>query len=193
MERGAAGLGLRTGGDDELDTVEAAEFAGELLGVREIEDEERGGRARGVGRGGDGAGERERVDGVVDDEIERSRQLVAGSMRRPPKLKRKSLVKGTKIKVTCSIDSKVKADLVVSKTVAKKLKLKAKKGAKTVSIGSATGSCKAAGGGSLKLKLSKKAKKAVLKPKKAVSATINLTFSSGGVPNATATAKAKLR
>lgn len=110
-----------------------------------------------------------------------------------PKLKRKSLVKGTKIKVTCSIDSKVKADLVVSKTVAKKLKLKAKKGAKTVSIGSATGSCKATGGGSLKLKLSKKAKKAVLKPKKAVSATINLTFSSGGVPNATAAAKAKLR
>ncbi|MBJ7353389.1 MAG: hypothetical protein JHC98_01060 [Thermoleophilaceae bacterium] len=109
-----------------------------------------------------------------------------------PKLKRKALVKGTKIKISCTIDSNAKADITVSKAVAKKLKLKVKKGAKSVSIGGATGPCKASGGGALKLKLSSKAKKAVLKSKKAVSTTITLTTSRSGLPNATSSVKAKL-
>ena len=97
-----------------------------------------------------------------------------------PKFKRKALAKGTIFPVTCSILSPVKANLTVSKSVAKKLKLKIKKGAKTASIGSASGSCKPAGGAKLKLKLSSKAKKPVTKAKKAIKAKLTVIFTPAG-------------
>lgn len=106
-----------------------------------------------------------------------------------PKLKRSKLVKGVSFPVTCSLDSPTKADLVVKSSVAKKLKLKVKKGAKTVSIGSAKGTCRASGGAKLKLKLSSKAKKAVTKSKKSIKATINLTFTPGGGVTPASTSK----
>jgi hypothetical protein len=95
--------------------------------------------------------------------------------------------------VTCSLDTPVKADLTVTSKVAKKLKLKVKKGAKTVSIGSAAGACKASGGAKLKLKLTSKAKKPVGKSKKSISAKLNITFSpAGGVQPVAASKTVKL-
>lgn len=106
-----------------------------------------------------------------------------------PKFPRSKLAKGVSFPVTCSLDSPVKADLVVKSSVAKKLKLKVKKGAKTVSIGSAKATCKAKGGAKLKLKLSSKAKKPVTKSKKSIAATINLKFSPTGGVAAVSTSK----
>lgn len=111
-----------------------------------------------------------------------------------PKFKRAKLAKGVSFPVSCSLDTPVKADLVVKAAVAKKLKLKVKKGAKTVSIGSAKGTCKASGGLKLKLKLSSKAKRKVTKSKKSIKATINLTFTpGGGVAPATSSKSVKLK
>lgn len=110
-----------------------------------------------------------------------------------PKFKRSKLGKGVSFPVTCSLDTPVKADLTVAPAVAKKLKLKVKKGAKAVSIGSAKGSCKAKGGVKLKLKLSSKAKKPVTKSKKTISAKLNLTFApSGGVAPVSSSKAVKL-
>ncbi len=105
---------------------------------------------------------------------------LAATFGKLPKFKRSKLGKGVSFPVTCSLDTPVTADLIVKASVAKKLKLKVKKGAKTVSIGSASATCKAAGGAKLKLKLTKKAKKPVAKSKKSIKATLNLTFTPGG-------------
>lgn len=110
-----------------------------------------------------------------------------------PKFKRSKLGKGVSFPVNCSLDSPVKANLTVTSKVAKKLKLKVKKGAKTASIGSASGTCKSSGGSKLKLKLSSKAKKSVTKSKKPISAKLNLTFTpAGGVAPVSASKSVKL-
>lgn len=110
-----------------------------------------------------------------------------------PKFKRSKLGKGVNFPVTCSLGTPVKADLTVTKSVAKKLKLKVKKGAKTVSIGGAKGNCVAASGAKLKLKLTSKAKKPVAKSKKSISATLTLNFTpAGGVAPQAAAKKVKL-
>jgi hypothetical protein len=111
-----------------------------------------------------------------------------------PTLRRKNLAKGVKIPVTCSLNSPVSATLTVSKSVAKKLKLKVKKGAKTVTIGSAKGTCRTPGGTKLNLKLSKSAKKPVTKSKKTISASLTVTFKpTGGVKSVTTKKSVKLK
>lgn len=118
---------------------------------------------------------------------------LAAAFGKLPKFKRSKLGKGVSFPVTCSLDSPVKASLTVTSKVAKKLKLKVKKGAKTVSIGSASGACKSSGGSKLKLKLSSKAKKPVTKSKKSISAKLNLTFTpAGGVAPVSASKSVKL-
>ncbi|MBI2692439.1 MAG: hypothetical protein HYX29_10915 [Solirubrobacterales bacterium] len=119
--------------------------------------------------------------------------VLAATFGRLPKFKRSKLGKGVKFPVTCSLDSPVKANLTVKSSVAKKLKLKVKKGAKTVAIGSASGSCAKTTGAKLKLKLSSKAKKPVSKSKKSISATLSVTFTpGGGVAPVTVTKSVKL-
>lgn len=111
-----------------------------------------------------------------------------------PRLQRKKAGKGVTLPVTCSLDSTVTAVATVSKSVAKKLKLKVKKGATTLEIGKASGICSATTGGKLKIKISAKPRKAIVKAKKPVIANVNLTFStSGGVAptNVAATIKFK--
>lgn len=111
-----------------------------------------------------------------------------------PTLKRKSLVKGVKVPVTCSLNSPTSATLTVSRSVAKKLKLKVAKKAKTVTVGSAKATCKASGGTKLNLKLSKSAKKSVSRSKKSISATLTTTFSpGGGVKSVTVKKSVKLK
>ena len=119
---------------------------------------------------------------------------LTGALGKLPAFKRRKLGKGVTFPVTCSLDSTVSATLTVGKSVAKKLKLKVKKGAKTVTIGSAKGVCNATGGGKLKLKLTSKAKKPVAKSKKPVSASLTLNFSAtGGVAPTTVVKSVKLK
>src|SRR4051794_16143337 len=96
------------------------------------------------------------------------------------KIKRSALAKGYPISVTCGQDADVAATLTVSSSVAKKLKLKVKKGQKSVSIGSAKGKCTAAKGGTLKLKLASSASSKVRKSRKAVAASLGLEFTRTG-------------
>jgi hypothetical protein len=93
------------------------------------------------------------------------------------KLSRKALLKGLKVKVTCSQDSTASLALAITKGTAKKLKIKTKK---TVTIASGRGACKAAGGGSVKLALSGKYKGKVRKAKKTFPALLGLKLSGGG-------------
>lgn len=111
-----------------------------------------------------------------------------------PQFKRSKLAKGVKFPVSCSLDTPVSASLTVSKSVAKKLKLKLKKGAKTATIATAKGQCKASGGAKLKLKLTAKAKKPVTRAKKSFKAGLTVSFTpSGGVAPATSAKSVKLR
>jgi hypothetical protein len=87
---------------------------------------------------------------------------------------------GYPLQVTCAADSNAAATLTVTSSVAKKLKLKVKKGQTTMTIGSATGQCKATGGGKLMLKLASSAKSKVMKSKRAIAATLGLEFTKPG-------------
>ncbi len=103
-----------------------------------------------------------------------------------PKFKRSSLRKGLKFPVTCSLDAPASASLAVTRSNAKKLKLKVKKGAKSVTLASAKGTCRAGASTKLKLKLTSKAKTALKKYKKSVKATLTVSFKpAGGVAPAT--------
>ena len=95
-------------------------------------------------------------------------------------IKRSALAKGYPISVTCGLDSDVAATLTVSSSVAKKLKLKVKKGQKSVPIGSAKGKCTAAKGGTLKLKLASSAASKVKKSRKGFPASLGLEFTRAG-------------
>lgn len=114
--------------------------------------------------------------------------LTAG-LGKLPSLKRGKLAKGVSFPVTCSLDTPVSAKLTVKKSVAKKLKLKVKKGAKSVTIATAKGNCTAKSGAKLKLKLSSKAKKPVSRSKKSISASLSVTFTPAGGVAPTTTAK----
>ncbi len=70
MEFGATLVGARTGFDEEFDAVDAARFAGDFLKLDQVEDDERGGRARSIGRRRDDAGDGERAHGFVDDQVD---------------------------------------------------------------------------------------------------------------------------
>ncbi len=76
--------------------------------------------------------------------------------------------------------------------VAKKLKLKVKKKAKKVTIGTAAADCAGTGGGTLTLKLSKAAKKKVLKARKGFSAMLTITFVRSGSADVVVTRPVKL-
>jgi hypothetical protein len=111
-----------------------------------------------------------------------------------PTFKRAKLAKGVTFPVSCSLASPVKANLTVSRSVAKKLKIKLAKGARSATIGSAKGSCKVSGGAKLKLKLSSKAKKPVTRSRKSISANLTVTFTpAGGVAPVTLAKSVKLR
>lgn len=115
-----------------------------------------------------------------------------GKIGKLPKIKRKALVKGVKIPVTCAVSSSATAQLTVTAKVAKKLKLKVKKKAKSVVIGSGKANCAAGSGAKLKLKLTKTAKRLVLKPKKGFSSSLTISFSAPGATSSTAKATVKL-
>jgi hypothetical protein len=78
---------------------------------------------------------------------------------RNARLPRAGLVKGRKLTLTCTRDATASAVLTIDKKTAKKLHIKTGKAALPIAAG--TGACKAAGGGSLKLKLLTKYKRAV--------------------------------
>jgi hypothetical protein len=92
------------------------------------------------------------------------------------KITKSQLKKGYPLQVTCAADSNAAATLTVTSSVAKKLKLKVDNGQTTVTIGSATGQCKATGGGKLTLKLASSAKSKVLKSKGAIAAKLGLEY-----------------
>ena len=96
------------------------------------------------------------------------------SVKRNAKLKRKALAKGQRLKFTCSLDSTVAASLTLTKKVGRKLKLKRK-------IGAGKGRCTTAKGGTLKLKLTKKAAKRL--KRKRIKATLTITFTRAGAPS----------
>jgi hypothetical protein len=92
------------------------------------------------------------------------------------KITKLQLKKGYPLQVTCAADSNVAATLTVTSSVAKKLKLKVNNGQTTVTIGSATGQCKATGGGKLTLTLASSAKSKVLKSKGPIAAQLALEY-----------------
>jgi hypothetical protein len=96
------------------------------------------------------------------------------------KIPRKALAKGYPLKVTCGADSDAAASLTITSAIAKKLKIKVPKKAKTVTIGSAKGQCTASNGGTLKLKLARSAASKVKKSRKAIAASLGVTFTRNG-------------
>ncbi|MBI4898155.1 MAG: hypothetical protein HY827_07290 [Actinobacteria bacterium] len=108
------------------------------------------------------------------------------------KFKRKALVKGVSLPLTCRVNAKATGLLTITAKVAKKLKLKVKRKAKTVTIGTGTADCAGTGGGTLTLKLSKTAKKKVLKARKGFAATLTITFVRSGSTDVVVTRPLKL-
>jgi hypothetical protein len=72
---------------------------------------------------------------------------LSGSLGAMKGMKKSALKKGYPLRVTCTVDSKAAVALTVAPAMARKLKLK------TLTIGTATGQCKATGGGKLMRKL----------------------------------------
>ncbi len=108
------------------------------------------------------------------------------------KIKRKALAKGVPLSLTCRVNAKATGLLTITAKVAKKLKLKVKKKAKKVTIGTAAADCAGTGGGTLTLKLSKAAKKKVLKARKGFSAMLTITFVRSGSADVVVTRPVKL-
>jgi hypothetical protein len=106
------------------------------------------------------------------------------------KIKRKALLKGVPIKVTCSSDSTASLVLSITKKTAKTLKIKAK--GRQLTIASARGQCKANGGGTLKLKPGAKYKGSLGRAKKAFPATLGLSLNGGGATAAAAPVAVKV-
>lgn len=119
--------------------------------------------------------------------------ILTAKVGKLPKFKRSKLAKGVSFSATCSFDTPVSASFTVSKSVAKKLKVKVKKGKKTATIATAKGTCKKKGGVKLKLKSTSVAKKAIAKSKKSISGSLVVTFSpKGGVKPVTTTKPVKI-
>lgn len=116
-----------------------------------------------------------------------------GKFGKLPALTRKGLAKGVKVPITCAVASVANAQLTVTAKVAKKLKLKVKKKAKTVTIGTGKANCVPSKSTKINVKLTKAAKRAVLKQKKAIAATLSVTFSSPGAITSTAKKAVKLK
>jgi hypothetical protein len=104
---------------------------------------------------------------------------LSGSLKikRNAKLKRASLLKGSKVGFTCTRDSTATATLAITKKTAKKLHVKARK--PSVTLASGKGTCTAAGGGSLKLKVAKKYARAVRRAHRAFPGTLGLVLAAG--------------
>ena len=96
------------------------------------------------------------------------------------KLKRSALAKGVRLPVTCSGDSSATAKLTVSRKVARKLKIKLKRGQTSATVATARATCAAATGGTLKLKLARAYAKKVRRARGAVAATVTVVFTRPG-------------
>jgi hypothetical protein len=95
-------------------------------------------------------------------------------------LKRAALAKGAPVKFECTVDSSAKGTLSISKKVATKLGIKTKRSQKTLAIATGKGLCKAAGGGSLKLKLARAYAKKVKAAKKKFPAALAIKLTAPG-------------
>ncbi len=108
------------------------------------------------------------------------------------KLKRKKLAKkGVSLSLRCSQASKASATLNLSRKVAKKLKIKVKRGQQLVTVGAGSANCTPPGG-TLKLKLKRSFKRKVRKPRKAVKATLIVVFTRAGSKPVTVQSALKL-
>lgn len=105
--------------------------------------------------------------------------------------KRSSLTKGAPVKFECTVDSAASGALTITKKVATKLRIKTKK--KTVGIAAGKGQCKAAGGGTLKLKLARAYAKKVKRAKKPFPASLAVKLTAPGQTPVTAKRSVKVR
>ena len=110
---------------------------------------------------------------------------VSGALaaKRGSLLGRAALGKGLSVRFTCSRDASARLKLLVSRKVAKGLKLKAK--SQAVPIATGKGACKALTGGTAKLKLLPAAKRRVAHARKRFAATVQLVLSAPGSADAT--------
>lgn len=92
--------------------------------------------------------------------------------------KKASLAKGAPVKFECTVDSAAAGTLSITKKTAAKLGIKTKK--KTVGIASGKGQCRAAGGGSLKLKLARAYAKKVARARKKFPASLAIKLTAPG-------------
>jgi hypothetical protein len=105
--------------------------------------------------------------------------------------KRASLTKGAPVKFECTVDSAAAGTLSITKKVAAMLRIKTKK--KTIGIASGKGQCKAAGGGSLKLKLARAYASKIKKAKKPFPASLAVKLTAPGQTPVTAKRSVKVR
>jgi hypothetical protein len=94
--------------------------------------------------------------------------------------KRASLARGAPVKFECTVDSAAAGTLSITKKVATKLRIKTKRTQKTVGIAGGKGQCKAAGGGSLKLKVLRAYAKKVKRAKKPFPASLAVKLTAPG-------------
>jgi hypothetical protein len=113
-------------------------------------------------------------------------------VKRNAAVKRADLLKkGATVPVTCSKDADAALSLVVSKKVAKTLKIKSKSA--ELAIASAKGACKANGGAQLKLKVASKYKRNLTRARKAFAATLTLKLTEAGSTIAPSKVAVKVR
>jgi hypothetical protein len=111
---------------------------------------------------------------------EQPKTLVATLLSKTTLFKRASLAKGAPVKFECTVDSAAKGTLSISKKVATKLGIKTKRTQKTVAIATGKGPCKAVGGGSLKLKLTRAYARKVKNAKKKFPAALAIKLTAAG-------------
>ena len=107
-------------------------------------------------------------------------------------LRRSALAKGLVVKVSCSRNAAATLSLNVAVKIARKLKLKVPKRAKSVPIAAGRGACLATGGVKVRLALSKAARRKVLKAKGRLAATLTLRLSAPGAAAATTSTSVKV-
>ena len=102
------------------------------------------------------------------------------SVKKGALFKRSALGKGAPVKFTCTVDSAAKGTLTIAAKVARKLGIKTKKRQKTLAIASGKGQCRAASGGSLKLKLARAYAKKVKRARKKFPASLAVKLTAPG-------------
>ena len=112
------------------------------------------------------------------------------TLRRNAKLLRSALLKGAKVRFTCTRDSTAAATLTVTKKVATSIGIPAK--ARILSLASAKGRCKAKGGGTLTLRIAAKYRRKVRASKRLFAATVGLRLSVAGAKAASSTISVKV-